>query len=176
MEINKIEAGKNLPEEFNVIIEIPSQEGRVKYEFDKKSRAIFVDRFSKTPMHYPCNYGFIPHTLSGDGDPCDVLVMTRYPLIIASVIQARPVGVLLMEDESGKDEKILAVPTSKMDPSFDNIRTMEDIDELFKNQIVHFFENYKDLDHGKWVKLQGWEDVDSAKKLIIEASKRVKNS
>ena len=176
MDINKIEAGRNLPEEFNVIIEIPSQQGSIKYEFDKKSGAILVDRFSKTLMHYPCNYGFIPHTLSGDGDPCDVLVMTRYPLIAASVIQARPVGVLLMEDESGKDEKILAVPTSKIDPSFDNIRVIADISELFKNQIVHFFENYKDLDHGKWVKVEGWADVDSAKTLIMQALKRVGHS
>lgn len=169
MDISKIEAGKNIPEEFNVIIEISMNSSPVKYEFDKESGAIFVDRFIQTSMAYPANYGFIPHTLSGDGDPVDVLVITNLPLIPGSVIKSRAVGVLIMEDESGIDEKILAVPINKLDPSFSNINDISDINEQLKNKISHFFERYKDLEKGKWVKLKGWENKEKAHEYIVNS-------
>jgi len=172
MFIDKIPAGKNIPEEINVIIEIPMNHDPIKYEIDKDSAAIFVDRFMQTSMRYPCNYGFVPHTLSEDGDPIDVLVISHYPVIPGSVIRSRPVGVLLMEDESGQDEKIIAVPVSKLDITFDNVKSIENIDEMLIKRITHFFEHYKDLDKGKWVKVQGWAGVDKAKELIMEAVKR----
>ena len=172
MFIDKIPAGKNIPEEINVIIEIPMNHDPIKYEIDKDSAAIFVDRFMQTSMRYPCNYGFVPHTLSEDGDPIDVLVISHYPVIPGSVIRSRPVGVLLMEDESGQDEKIIAVPVSKLDITFDNVKSIENIDEMLIKRITHFFEHYKDLDKGKWVKVQGWAGVDKAKELIMDAVKR----
>ncbi len=172
MFIDKIPAGKNLPEDINVIIEIPMNHDPIKYEIDKDSAAIFVDRFMQTTMRYPCNYGFVPHTLSEDGDPIDVLVICNYPVIPGAVIRSRPVGVLLMEDESGQDEKIIAVPVSKVDVTFDHIKSIEDLDEMLTKRITHFFEHYKDLDKGKWVKVQGWAGVDKAKALILEAVKR----
>lgn len=172
MNLEKIGPGKNLPEEVNVVIEVPMGSDPVKYEFDKDSGAIMVDRFVQTAMFYPCNYGFIPGTLSEDGDPVDVLVVANYPVIPGSVIKARPIGVLMMEDESGKDEKILAVPTVKLDPYFENIKSYQDLPEVLIRRISHFFENYKDLEKGKWVKVEGWQDAEVAKELILEGIKR----
>lgn len=168
MDINKIGAGKNAPEEVNVVIEVPMGSDPVKYEFDKDAGAIMVDRFVQTAMFYPCNYGFVPCTLSKDGDPVDVLVIANNPIIPGAVIKARPIGVLMMEDESGMDEKVLAVPTTKLDPYFANIKSYEDLPEVLVNRIKHFFENYKALEKGKWVKVAGWEDEVAAKKVILE--------
>lgn len=172
MNIEKINAGKNLPEEINVIIEIPMNSDPVKYEFDKESGAIFVDRFVQAAMYYPCNYGFVPHTLSDDGDPIDVMVICHYPVVPGAVIKCRPVGVLMMEDESGQDEKILAVPTTKLDITFANVNSINDIGETLRARITHFFEHYKDLEKGKWVKIKGFEDTAKAKSLITEAVER----
>jgi inorganic pyrophosphatase len=173
MLIDKISIGKNPPEEVNVIIEIPmNSSSPVKYEFDKESGAIFVDRIMQAAMYYPCNYGFVPHTLSRDGDPVDVLVVSCTPFIPGSVVKCRPVAVLAMEDESGFDEKILAVPISKVDPSWNNVKTIKDVSEALKDRITHFFENYKKLEKGKWVKVTGWEDAEQAKQFILEAIAR----
>ena len=171
MNIEKIGAGKNAPEEINVIIEVPMGSDPVKYEFDKESGAIMVDRFVQTAMFYPCNYGFIANTLSKDGDPVDVLVVANYPIIPGAVIKARPIGVLMMEDESGQDEKILAVPTTKLDPFFADIKSYRDLPEIFINRIKHFFESYKALEKGKWVKVDGWKDELAAKEIILEGLK-----
>ena len=175
MQLDKISAGK-LPDEFNVIIEIPMNDNPIKYELDKESGAMFVDRFIQVSMFYPCNYGLIPHTLSGDGDPVDVLILSNYPVVPGAVIKCRPVGVLMMEDESCVDEKIIAVPVSKVDVSFDNIQNIHDISDIIKSRIKHFFERYKDLDKGKWVKVLGWENIEVAKKLIAEGAKRAINN
>ena len=172
MQIDKIIAG-NLPDEINVVIEIPMNDNPVKYEIDKESGAIFVDRFIQVAMFYPCNYGFIPHTLSGDGDPVDVLVLSNYPVIPGAVMKCRPVGVLMMEDESGVDEKIIAVPIDKVDISFSNVKDINDVNNDVKLRIKHFFEHYKDLEKGKWVKILGWEDIKKAKSLIKEGVKRL---
>ena len=172
MQIDKIIAG-NLPDEINVVIEIPMNDNPVKYEIDKESGAIFVDRFIQVAMFYPCNYGFIPHTLSGDGDPVDVLVLSNYPVIPGAVMKCRPVGVLMIEDESGVDEKIIAVPIDKVDISFSNVKDINDINNDVKLRIKHFFEHYKDLEKGKWVKILGWEDIKKAKSLIEEGVKRL---
>ncbi len=171
MFIDKITA-KTKDGAFNVIIEIPMNSDPVKYEFDKEVGAIMVDRFMQSPMFYPCNYGFIPHTLSNDGDPADVLVMSSYPVVPGSIIKARPVGVLIMEDESGLDEKILAVPISKLDITYDSIKDIADVPEMMKDRINHFFEHYKKLEKGKWVKIVGWENANKAKMLIDEAIER----
>jgi len=168
MNIKKIGAGKNAPKEINVIIEVPMGSDPVKYEFDKDSGAIIVDRFVQTAMFYPCNYGFVPSTLSKDGDPVDVLVLANHPIIPGAVIKARPIGVLMMEDESGLDEKVLAVPTTKLDPYFADIKSYKDLPEVLINRIKHFFENYKALEKGKWVKVGGWEDEAAAEKIIQE--------
>ena len=172
MQIDKIIAG-NLPDEINVVIEIPMNDNPVKYEIDKESGAIFVDRFIQVAMFYPCNYGFIPHTLSGDGDPVDVLVLSNYPVIPGAVMKCRPVGVLMMEDESGVDEKIIAVPIDKVDISFSNVKDINDVNNDVKLRIKHFFEHYKDLEKDKWVKTLGWEDIKKAKSLIEEGVKRL---
>lgn len=168
MNLEKICAGKNAPEEINVIIEVPMGSDPVKYEFDKEMGIIAVDRFVQTSMFYPCNYGFVPNTLSKDGDPVDVLVVSNYPIIPGALIKVRPIGVLIMEDESGQDEKVLAVPTLKLDPYYANIKSYKDLPEIFIDRIRNFFENYKALEKGKWVKVQGWEDESSAKAVIIE--------
>lgn len=173
MNIEKISYGA-VPDEMNVIIEIPMNHDPVKYEFDKDSGAIMVDRFIQVSMHYPCNYGFVPHTLSDDGDPIDVMVVSNYPVVPGCVIKCRPIGVLIMEDESGQDEKIIAVPTSKLDITFDAIKSIDDLTEVLKARIVHFFEHYKDLEKGKWVKIKGFEGVAKAKELIEEAVKRAR--
>ena len=172
MDLTKVPVGKNPPHEINVVIEVPVGGDPVKYEMDKESGAVFVDRFLHTSMHYPCNYGFIPHTLSGDGDPADVLVVGNLPVVPGCVLSARPIGVLLMEDESGVDEKILAVPTTKLDPFYANINSYLDLPESFIQRVSHFFEHYKDLEKGKWVKVLGWEDSKRAEELIREAIMR----
>lgn len=174
MSINDIPAGKNLPDEINVIIEIPANSDPVKYEVDKDTGALMVDRFMATAMFYPCNYGYIPNTLSEDGDPLDVLVPTPYPLINGAVIKCRPVGVLKMEDESGIDAKLIAVPVDKLSVLYRDIKEATDLSPLLLQQIEHFFEHYKDLEKGKWVKVQGWADAAEAKAEIIKAVEAVK--
>jgi inorganic pyrophosphatase len=174
MDINKIPVG-NAPDAVNVIIEVSAGSTPVKYEFDKESGAIFVDRFVHTPMHYPANYGFVPHTLSLDGDPIDVLVLAPESVIPGCVLSSRPIGVLVMEDDGGMDEKILAVPTDKMHLMYKDVKTHTDLPEIVLAQIQHFFEHYKDLEKGKWVKIKGWEGVDRAKELIMEAVERAKS-
>ena len=171
MNLDRVGPGKDIPNDFNVIIEIPAHSDPVKYEVDKDSGAMFVDRFMSTAMHYPCNYGYIPNTLSADGDPVDVLVATPYPLISGSVVRCRPVGVLKMTDESGDDAKVLAVPVSKLCTSYAKVAGPDDMPKMLLNQIAHFFEHYKDLDEGKWVRVQGWEGVEAAKQEILSSVK-----
>lgn len=172
MDMKLIPVGKNPPHEVNVIIEVPMGQHPVKYEFDKDSGALFVDRFVHTAMYYPCNYGFVPHTLSGDGDPADVLVVSTTPVVGGAVIPARPIGVLMMEDDGGMDEKIIAVPTPKTFPFYNNIEEYSDLPEILLNQIQHFFEHYKDLEKGKWVKVTGWKGKEKAQELLMEAIER----
>ena len=166
MDISKISAGKDFPNDVNVIIEIPIGGVPVKYEVDKDSGAMFVDRFLHTAMFYPCNYGFIPHTLSDDGDPVDVLVAGPIPVVPGAVIRARPVGVLIMEDEAGQDEKILAVPVDKLHPYYSNVENYTDLRDVLLDQIAHFFEHYKDLEKDKWVKIVRWGDAAEAAEMI----------
>ncbi|WP_260294032.1 inorganic diphosphatase [Sedimenticola hydrogenitrophicus] len=169
MNLDRVSSGSDVPNEINVIIEIPAQSDPVKYELDKETGAMFVDRFMSTSMRYPCNYGYVPHTLSADGDPVDVLVVTRYPLIPGSVIKCRPIGVLKMADEAGDDAKILAVPIDKLSKRYRKVESFRDISEDTLNQVAHFFEHYKDLEEGKWVRVQGWGGVDEAKKEIQDS-------
>lgn len=168
MNCNAISPGNKSPKEFNVIIEIP-QGGNVKYEIDKESGLLAVDRFLPTAMIYPANYGFIPNTQGQDGDPLDVLVFTTTPIIAGSLIQARPIGILKMEDEAGMDEKILAVPLTKISPYHKEIACPKDLPEIVLQQIQHFFEHYKDLEPGKWVKIMGWGSAEEAETLIIKS-------
>lgn len=168
MSLDRVSPGKKLPEDFNVIIEIPMNADPVKYEVDKDSGAIFVDRFMLTAMHYPCNYGYIPQTLSEDGDPADVLVLTPFPIQIGAVVRCRAIGVLEMDDESGGDAKLLAVPIDKILPIYTHWQKPEDMNPLRLKTIAHFFEHYKDLEEGKWVKVLGWEGPDAAKKEITD--------
>ncbi len=168
MDISKISAGKDVPNNVNVVIENTAGGVPVKYEIDKESGALFVDRFIHTPMFYPANYGFIPQTLGGDGDPVDVLVYAQHAIMPGAVIQARPVGVLVMEDDGGQDEKILAVPVDKTHPMFADIKEYSDLPRILLDEIEHFFTHYKDLEKGKWVKMKGWEGSDKAKSLIME--------
>lgn len=172
MNIDKIILGNKTPEEFNVIIEISSNSAPIKYELDKESGALFVDRIISTPMFYPCNYGFLPNTLGKDGDPLDALVLTESPLMPGSVISSRPLGVVIMEDEKGMDEKIICVPVKKVSSLYDNIVTHKDLPELKLNQIAHFFERYKDLEKGKWVKFSGFGTLEQAKDIINDAIKK----
>ena len=163
MSLDKVTAGPKAPDQFNVIIEIPMNADPIKYEVDKESGAIFVDRFMSTAMHYPCNYGYIPKTLSDDGDPVDVLVITPFPLLPGVVVTCRPIGVLMMEDEAGGDAKLLAVPIDKILSIYTHWQKPEDMNPLRLKTIQHFFEHYKDLEPGKWVKIIGWEGLDAAK-------------
>lgn len=172
MSLDNVTPGKNIPEHFNVIIEIPMNSDPIKYEVDKESGAIFVDRFMGTAMHYPCNYGYVPKTISDDGDPVDVLVITPFPLIPGVVVSCRPLGVLLMEDEAGGDAKVLAVPEDKILSIYTHWQKIEDMNPLRLNQIKHFFEHYKDLEEGKWVKVQGWGNTDAAKQEIMNGIAR----
>ncbi len=171
MNLDRVNSGDHVPNEINVIIEIPSHSDPVKYELDKVTGAMFVDRFMNTAMHYPCNYGYVPHTLSNDGDPVDVLVLTNYPLIPGSVIKCRPVGVLKMTDESGDDAKILAVPGDKVSRQYRSVQDFRDLPEIILDQISHFFQHYKDLDEGKWVRIAGWGGGDEAKAEILASIK-----
>ncbi|MEO1100947.1 MAG: inorganic diphosphatase [Pseudomonadota bacterium] len=172
MDISKIAIGENPPDDLNVIIEVPLGGEPIKYEIDKPSGAMFVDRFLYTSMRYPCNYGFVPHTLSLDGDPIDVMVFGNRAVVPGAVVRARPVGVLLMEDDSGQDEKILAVPHQKLTRYYDKVETYTDLPEILVDRIVHFFSHYKDLEPNKWVKVQGVEGVETARELIENAIKR----
>ncbi|SOE49348.1 Inorganic pyrophosphatase [plant metagenome] len=163
MSLDRVAAGKNLPDEFNVIIEIPANANPVKYEVDKETGAVFVDRFMLTAMHYPCNYGYIPQTLSDDGDPADVLVITPFPVAIGAVIRCRPLGILHMDDEGGGDAKLIALPVDKLYPVYRDIKRPEDLPAEDLARIQHFFEHYKDLEKGKWVKVKGWGGLDEAR-------------
>lgn len=167
MSLNKVPAGRDLPNDFNVIIEIPMNADPIKYEVDKESGAIFVDRFMGTAMHYPCNYGYVPNTIAGDGDPVDVLVITPFALIPGVVVRCRAIGVLKMTDDGGEDAKVLAVPVDKVLSIYSHWQKPEDMNELRLNQIKHFFEHYKDLEKGKWVKIEGWSGPDEAKAEIM---------
>jgi inorganic pyrophosphatase len=169
MSYSKIPAGKDLPNDIHVVIEIPANHAPIKYEVDKDSDALFVDRFVATPMFYPANYGYIPNTLADDGDPLDVLVVTPYPVVPGSVIRARPVGVLMMDDEGGGDAKVLAVPHDKLTQLYKDVKEYTDLPPLLLQQIQHFFENYKALEPGKWVKLKDWANADAARAEITKA-------
>jgi inorganic pyrophosphatase len=175
MGLDRVPSGKDLPNDFNVVIEIPAHADPVKYEVDKDSGAIFVDRFMSTSMHYPCNYGYIPHTIAGDGDPVDVLVLSPFALPPGSVVRCRPIGMLAMTDEAGEDAKLLAVPVDKLTPIYRSITSPRDLPQITLDQISHFFEHYKDLEPGKFVKVMGWVEADEAKKEImngVEAYKK----
>jgi len=174
MRIDLIPAGDNPPHELNVVIEVPIGGEPVKYELDKASGALWVDRILHTPMRYPANYGFVPHTLGEDGDPLDALVITRSPIIAGAVIKVRPVGVLLMEDDKGGDEKLITVPTDQTFPYYSEVTGHMDLPQIVTQQIEHFFQHYKDLEPGKWVKLNGWGDAEVAKRIIMEAVERAK--
>ena len=166
MSLNLVTPGDNVPEEFNAIIEIPMNTDPIKYEVDGETGAIFVDRFMSTSMHYPCNYGYIPKTIAGDGDPVDVLVITPVPLLPGVVVTCRVIGMLKMEDEAGDDAKLLAVPIDKVLPLYSNWKKPEDLNPARLRAIAHFFEHYKDLEEGKWVKFLGWDGPEAAKKEI----------
>jgi inorganic pyrophosphatase len=172
MALERVPAGRNVPHEVNVVIEIPMNAEPVKYEVDKDTGAIFVDRVLTTPMRYPCNYGYIPHTLSGDGDPADVLVVMPLPLIPGSVIRVRPVGMLKMTDEAGEDTKLLAVPAAKIYLPYEPFADIGDVPEHTRDRIAHFFEHYKDLEKGKWVKVEGWAGAADARAEIEACVKR----
>ena len=174
MRIDAISLGTNPPHEVNVIIEVPVGGEPIKYEMDKAAGTLVVDRFLYTAMRYPGNYGFIPHTLSEDGDPCDVLVANTRAIVPGAVMSVRPVGVLFMEDEAGGDEKIIAVPSPKLTQRYANVTTYSDLPEITLQQIQHFFEHYKDLEKNKWVKVKKWGGVDEAHRLILEGIERAK--
>ena len=169
MSLKLVPAGAAPPDELNVVIEIPANTGPVKYEVDKDSGAVFVDRFMATSMFYPCDYGYVPHSLADDGDPLDVLVVTPHPLIAGTVIAVRPVGVLQMVDEAGDDAKILAVPVPRVTRNDDGVQEPEDLPPALLATIEHFFAHYKDLEEGKWVKLNGWGDAKTARAVILDA-------
>jgi len=172
MSLSNVDAGSKLPDEFNVVIEIPMAADPVKYEVDKETGALFVDRFMTTAMHYPCNYGYVPRTLSDDGDPVDVLVLSPFPVVPGAVIRCRALGVLEMEDEAGGDAKVLAVPVTKLLPNYAHLQKPEDLPEIELQRIQHFFEHYKDLEKGKWVKVKGWAGVDAARAEIQASADR----
>lgn len=172
MALNNVPSGKSLPDDFNVIIEIPMRSDPIKYEVDKESGAIFVDRFMSTAMHYPCNYGYIPHTIAGDGDPVDVLVLCSFALPPGVVVRCRPIGMLAMTDEAGQDAKVLAVPVDKLSKMYTHITSPRQLPQIQLDQISHFFERYKDLEPGKFVKVQGWLEADAARDEILAGVKR----
>ncbi len=174
MNLDAIAIGKNPPEDINVIIEVAIGGEPIKYEMDKKAGTLVVDRFLYTPMRYPGNYGFVPHTLSEDGDPIDVLIANTRPIVPGAMINVRPIGVLRMRDEAGTDEKIVAVPSPKLTRRYEHVHNYTDLPVITLDQITHFFEHYKDLEHGKWVKLAGWGDAAEARRMITEAIERAK--
>jgi inorganic pyrophosphatase len=172
MGLDLVSAGRDVPNEINVVIEIPKDAEPIKYEVDKATGAIFVDRVLSTPMRYPCNYGYVPNTLCGDGDPVDVLVVIPMPLIPGSVIRCRPVGMLGMTDEAGADTKIVAAPIDKVFAGYSHIKDINDVAQHWRDRIGHFFEHYKDLEKGKWVKIDGWHDAAAARQEILDSVAR----
>ena len=172
MSLDRVPSGKDLPNDFNVVIEIPMHGEPVKYEVDKESGAIFVDRFMSTSMHYPCNYGYIPHTIAGDGDPVDVLVLAQFALPPGVVVRCRPIGVLAMTDEAGADAKVLAVPVDQLTQMYSDVHSPEDVPRILLDQIAHFFAHYKDLEPGKFVNIDGWAGIDAARTEIMEGVDR----
>ncbi|MBN8938482.1 MAG: inorganic diphosphatase [Rhizobiales bacterium] len=174
MRIDAVSIGKNPPHEVNVIVEVPVGGEPIKYEMDKEAGTLVVDRFLYTSMRYPGNYGFIPHTLSEDGDPCDVLIANQRGIVPGAIVAVRPVGVLKMTDEAGGDEKIVAVPVPRLTRRYENVHEATDLPEITRQQIEHFFTHYKDLEPGKWVKVEGWGDAAEARRLITEAIDRAK--
>jgi inorganic pyrophosphatase len=172
MNLDRVSSGTDVPHDCNVIIEIPMHGDPIKYEVDKDTGAVFVDRFMSTAMHYPCNYGYIPRTLSGDGDPCDVLVLSPVPLITGVVVRCRPIGMLRMDDEAGGDAKILAVPIDKLSSLYRGIESPRDLPEITTRQIAHFFEHYKDLEPGKWVRVSSWAGAAEANREIVDSVAR----
>jgi inorganic pyrophosphatase len=176
MNLDRVSTGVDVPNDVNVIIEIPMHAAPIKYEIDKATGAMFVDRFLSTSMFYPCNYGYVPHTLSGDGDPVDVLVVSPLPIVPGAVVRARPLGMLKMEDEAGDDTKVLAVPIDKLSPLYRAVQTVRDLPEITLAQIAHFFQHYKDLERGKWVRVQGWLGAAAAKREIREGIARFRKA
>ncbi len=176
MNLDRVSTGRDVPNDFNVIIEIPAHGEPIKYEVDKETGAMFVDRFMSTAMHYPCNYGYVPHTLSDDGDPVDVLVITPIPLLTGVVVRCRPVGMLKMQDEAGDDAKVLAVPVDKLTNLYRDIESPRDLPEAILHQISHFFAHYKDLEVGKWVKVEGWVGAEEAKAEILAGVTRYQSA
>ena len=176
MDLARISSGRNPPKDLHAVIEIPLGGVPVKYEIEKSSGALFVDRFLHTAMFYPGNYGFIPHTLSADGDPCDIMVVSQVPVVPGAVIRCRPVGALLMEDEAGGDEKILAVPVDALHPFYSGVQSYKDLPQIMCEQIAHFFQHYKDLEKGKWVTIVKWLDAEGAEKLVIDGIERAKQA
>jgi inorganic pyrophosphatase len=176
MRIDAIPIGVNPPHDVNVIVEVPVGGEPIKYEMDKEAGTLFVDRFLHTSMRYPGNYGFVPHTLSGDGDPIDVLVCNTRALVPGCYINVRPIGVLVMEDNAGEDEKVIAVPTPKLTRRYESVMNYTDLPKITLDQVSHFFEHYKDLEPGKWAKVLGWQDAAFARKMIVEAIERAKKS
>jgi inorganic pyrophosphatase len=174
LRLDAIPIGNNPPDDVNVVIEVPIGGEPIKYEMNKEAGTLFVDRFLHTPMRYPGNYGFVPHTLSEDGDPIDVLIANTRPIVPGAVMNVRPVGVLRMEDDGGGDEKIIAVPSPQLTKRYLHVKTYSDLPQITLEQISHFFEHYKDLEKGKWVKLQGWGDAEEARRMIREAIERAK--
>ena len=174
MDISRVPAGVSPPDDINVVVEIPQGGVPVKYEFDKASGALMVDRFLHTAMYYPGNYGFVPHTLSGDGDPCDVVVVGQVPVVPGCVIRCRPIGAILMQDEAGPDEKIVAVPVDQLHPFYSGVASYTDLPPILTEQIAHFFQHYKDLEKGKWVTITRWIGPDEAKALLVEGLERAK--
>ena len=172
MDITKISAGPNPPHELHVVIEVPIGGEPIKYEIDKDCDALFVDRFVATPMFYPANYGYIPGTLSEDGDALDVLVVSPYPVVPGSVIRSRPIGMLMMTDEAGADAKVIAVPHHKLTTLYDKVKEVADLPDLLRKQTEHYFENYKSLEDGKWVKVEGWGDAAAARAEVIASRER----
>jgi inorganic pyrophosphatase len=175
MSLDRVDSGRDLNNDVNVIIEIPMNADPIKYEIDKETGALFVDRFVTTAMHYPCNYGYIPNTLSGDGDPVDVLVLAPFALMPGVVVRCRPIGLLKMSDEAGVDTKLLAVPIDKLTPLYRSIETARDLPEMTLAQISHFFAHYKDLEPGKWVKVEGWGSPEEARREIAEGVKQFRD-
>ncbi len=172
MRIDAISIGENPPYDINAIIEVPLGGEPVKYELDKASGALVVDRILHTSMRYPCNYGFIPHTLSDDGDAIDIMVVSRVPVVPGSIIRARPIGVLIMRDEAGEDEKIISVPVDKLSPYYKDVTSYRDLPQILLDQIAHFFTHYKDLEEGKWVKIERWGEPEEAFEFIRESVER----
>ncbi len=171
MSLKSVGPGERAPDEINVVVEIPANTGPVKYEVDKDSGAVFVDRFMATAMFYPCDYGYVPESLADDGDPLDVLIVTPHPLIAGTVIRCRPVGVLKMADEAGDDAKILSVPVRRVTRIYEHVQEVADLPQTLVNSIEHFFAHYKDLEEGKWVKIEGWGDAATARQLVTRALK-----